>query len=258
MSSQQNTQASKFLSLHLRPYAEQLPEWPKWGRHIMAQFDADSIVVYQAYRAAIARYAVENRRFGGEFSYTRMSWIKPNFLWMMFRAGWATKAGQEHVLAIRLRRKFFDEILSAAVASSFEAGRFASHQEWKNALAISEVRLQWDPDHDPQGNCLPRRAVQLGLRGKMLCRFGTDEIISIEDITPFVATQRELAHGPSELLLTPVERVYLPASADAAAAVGLDSLLQTAPPPQRGGATKPGASDAGAQPPVTPMEISKP
>ena len=75
-------------------YSKQTRKWPQSGRHILAQFDADSIIVYQAYRAAIARHAVEHQRFGGDFSYSRMSWIKPNFLWMMFRSGWATKEGQ--------------------------------------------------------------------------------------------------------------------------------------------------------------------
>jgi uncharacterized protein DUF4291 len=75
--------------MRTRPYLEQLPTWPPSGRHILAQFDDDSIYVYQAYRPAIANYAVTNQRFGGEFSYNRMSWIKPNFLWMMYRSGWA-------------------------------------------------------------------------------------------------------------------------------------------------------------------------
>ncbi|MCF7785375.1 MAG: DUF4291 family protein [Prosthecobacter sp.] len=57
------------ITLQIRPYAEQAPDWPQSGRHIMAQFDAESIIVYQAYRPSIARYAVEHQRFGGEFSF---------------------------------------------------------------------------------------------------------------------------------------------------------------------------------------------
>ena len=53
------------------------------------------------------------------FSLNRMSWIKPNFLWMMYRCGWATKADQEVVLAVRMKRSAFDEILRRAVHSSF-------------------------------------------------------------------------------------------------------------------------------------------
>jgi RNA:NAD 2'-phosphotransferase (TPT1/KptA family) len=97
----------------------------------MAHYDDDSIIVYQAHRNSIADYSVEHQKFGGEFSYTRMSWIKPNFLWMMFRSGWAAKDGQERILAVRLRRSFFDELLESAVASSFEASRLANHAEWQ-------------------------------------------------------------------------------------------------------------------------------
>src|SRR5690242_2664228 len=158
--------------MRFQSYLDQSHTWPKSGRHILAQFDADSIYVYQAYRPSIAQFAVQHQRFGGDFSYSRMSWIKPNFLWMMYRAGWATKEGQEHILAIRLKRPFFDEILATAVASSFGASGFASHEEWSEAVAKSDVRLQWDPDHDPSGAPLERRAIQLGLRGEMLRRFG--------------------------------------------------------------------------------------
>ena len=104
--------------------------------------------------------AVEHQRFGGDFSYSRMSWIKPNFLWMMFRSGWATKEGQEHILAIKLCRTFFDKVLEAAVASSFRASGFHNHEEWQLAVANSDVRLQWDPDHDPSGAPQARRAIQ--------------------------------------------------------------------------------------------------
>lgn len=137
-------------TLKIIPYAEHSPAWPQLGRHIMAQFDADTIVVYQAYRPAIARFAVEHQRFGGEFSFTRMSWIKPNFLWMMFRSGWASKEGQEHVLAVRLKRSFFDEVLEASVASSFSASGYDNHEKWQEAVAQSDVRLQWDPRSRPE------------------------------------------------------------------------------------------------------------
>lgn len=189
-------------------YHQQLSQWPASGRHIMAQFDDESIIVYQAYKPSIASYAVKNQRFGGDFSFNRMSWIKPNFLWMMFRSGWAMKAGQERVLAVRLKRSFFDEVLNSAVASTFDSFAFASHDAWKEALATSDVRLQWDPDHDPNGTPVERRAVQLGLRGRTLHRYGKEELLGIEDITSFVAEQREHVTDAQQRLQTPLERVY--------------------------------------------------
>ena len=58
----------------------QRARWPRDGRHVMAQYDADSVVVYQAYRPAIGQFAAAHGYFGGEFSLGRMSWVKPNFL----------------------------------------------------------------------------------------------------------------------------------------------------------------------------------
>jgi hypothetical protein len=212
--------------MKLQSYATQLARWPRTGKHILAQFDAESIWVYQAYRPTIARYAVEHQRFGGEFSFSRMSWIKPNFLWMMFRSGWATKEGQEHILAVRLNRTFFDELLQSAVASTYDGSRFASREEWAAAVDSSECRLQWDPDHDPTGKPVERRAVQLGLRGSLLRRYGNTELLAIEDITPLVAEQRQQASARQADLLVPEESVYVPADSRAATAAGIDRELQ--------------------------------
>ena len=140
-------------------YKDQIEHWPKSGRHILAQFDDTTIVVYQAYRAEIGRYAVEHGRFGGAFSFSRMSWIKPNFLWMMYRSGWATKENQERILAVRLKSSFFESLLERAVASTFDPERYPSHADWQRVVASSEVRLQWDPDHDLNGLPLARRAL---------------------------------------------------------------------------------------------------
>ena len=63
--------------LETKPYLEQVRCWPTQGRHILAQFDDDSVVVYQAYRPAIGHFAAEHGYFGGDFSLDRMSWIKP-------------------------------------------------------------------------------------------------------------------------------------------------------------------------------------
>ena len=108
------------MHLAVMPYQEQVQKWPRRGRHILAQFDDDSIVVYQAYKPAIGHFAAANGYLGGEYRYRRMSWIKSNFLWMMYRSGWGTKPGQEVVLAIRLTRGYFDSLLQQAVPSVYD------------------------------------------------------------------------------------------------------------------------------------------
>jgi len=190
-------------------YMTQLAHWPSSGRHILAQFDRESVVVYQAYCPAIGRFAAENQHFGGPFKLDRMSWIKPNFLWMMYRCGWATKRDQEVVLAVRIRRDAFDHILSRAVPSSFEPGPHADIAAWKLDLQKSDVRLQWDPDHDPAGDPLPRRAIQLGLRGETLKKYAREWIVGIEDISAFVREQSPNVTDTnlSELII-PMEREY--------------------------------------------------
>src|SRR5688500_12687229 len=192
------------MPLLFEPYAEQVNVWPKTGRHILAQFDGESIVVYQAYNTAIGRYAVEHGKFGGDFSFSRMSWIKPNFLWMMYRSGWGTKENQEVTLALRVRRAFFDSVLAAAVPSTWDRELFASKDEWSDAVSRSSVRLQWDPDHDPSGAPLERRAIQVGLRGEMLEAFGQRELVEVIDLSGFVAEQRSrLSSGGVDALVTP-------------------------------------------------------
>jgi hypothetical protein len=206
-------------------YLEQAARWPQAGRHILAHADSATVVVYQAYRPSIAAFALTGGRFGGsDFSFSRMSWIKPNFLWMMFRSGWATSLGQETVLGLRISRSFFEQILRSAVASSHGSNARETREEWQARLATSEVRLQWDPDHDPAGGKLGRRAIQLGLRGEMLRAFATSELREVIDMTPLITEQR--AHAVREhwpLLRTPLEDVYVPTDPKAGAAIELDA-----------------------------------
>jgi hypothetical protein len=198
-------------------YGEQLKNWPQSGQHILAHFDEETIIVYQAYCPRIARFAVENGFFGGDFKYSRMSWIKPNFLWMMYRSQWGQAEEQEVVLAIRLRRRFFDSLLAQAVPSSFDARAYGSREKWTTAVVRSDVRLQWDPDHLPTGEKCERRAIQLGLRGPALEAYGKREIVQILDMSAFIAEQRlNVPEWKTGKLLTPSECVYIPAEPNAA------------------------------------------
>jgi hypothetical protein len=212
--------------LDLALYTTQVDGLPGSGRHILAQYDSETVIVYQAYRLPIAEWAVTHQQLGGpEFGLSRMSWIKPNFLWMMYRSGWATKPGQDRVLALRVSRSFFDELLRLAVPSSFSPRLYASQAAWREALGHSTVRLQWDPDHDPYGARLERRAIQLGLRGEPLRRLCTAELLEVLDITPFVAAQRVHVETRSLAeLQVPREAVYTPEVAEVAAALELDDV----------------------------------
>jgi len=210
------------MSLLTEPYSTQCARWPTSGRHILAQHDARTVVVYQAYNPRIGRFAAEHRFFGGDFRLGRMSWIKTNFLWMMYRCGWASKPDQETVLAVWLHRDAFESLLPLTVHSKHVPEIYGAQAEWAKQLAHSEVRLQWDPDHSPRGGPLERRALQLGLRGETLRRYSREWIVDLEDITPFVRQQREhVRDGRLDLLLTPSETVLWPADESTALRLGL-------------------------------------
>lgn len=205
-------------------YLKQQTQLPTEGKHIIANFDADTIVVYQAYNPSIANYAVHNQRFGGSsYSFSRMTWIKPNFMWMMYRSGWAQKPNQERILALTITLEGFIELLKKAVISSFKPEMYESREDWKNQLDNSEVRLQWDPDHEPNGEKMSRKAIQIGIKGETLSVFNDKWIKKIEDITDFVLEQKDNISTSYQNLDVPIERVlFLKDNKEVVQQIGLD------------------------------------
>jgi hypothetical protein len=190
-------------------YTEQVNRLPKTGRQIIGRKEGEHIIVYQAFNKNISDYAISHQQFGGShYSFTRMSWIKPGFLWMMHRAGWAAKENQQAILAITLPLVHFKTILEQATISSYDKNLFATEAEWKKELNATEVRLQWDPDHDPMGIKQERKAIQLGLKGAILKQFCTEWITQIEDITDFVREQHShVVNHELDKLSVPFEEV---------------------------------------------------
>lgn len=181
------------MTLETIKYLDYEQELPQEGKHIIGQERNNNIIVYQAFNPNITKWAIENQKFGGShYKFSRMSWIKPNFLWMMYRAGWAKKEHQQNILAIEISKSNFEILLEEAVHSDFKEEIYVTKENWKSRLATSKVRLQLDPDHNPYGEKLERRAIQIGIKGDLLEKFGKEWIISIEDITEFVHQQKSI------------------------------------------------------------------
>lgn len=198
------------MNLKTKLYTEQLELWPPSGYHIMAQYNDQEIIVYQAYRPAIGNFASKHQYFGGPFSLDRMTWIKPNFLWMMFRSGWGQKEGQEVVLAVHLKMSAFIHYLQEAEYSSFSMSGLKDKDAWSSLVKESDSRLQWDPDHDPYGGKLDRRAIQIGIRNDLIASYCKDDILEIEDISPFVNEQyQKVKEHDLESLMVSEERPLL-------------------------------------------------
>lgn len=178
-------------------------------QEIRAVYTDDTIRVYQAYKKEIAEEAIRLGTFGSHFKMERMSWIKPSFLWMMYRCGWATKEGQERVLAIDIKRSAFDYIVNNAVVSTFQKSKCKDYEDWHTQIKQSDIRCQWDPERDIWGNPLDYRSIQLGLRGNALHRYVNDWIVEMKDITEYVwkldAKKRSGENIADEL---PKEKIY--------------------------------------------------
>lgn len=193
-------------------------------RQVRAVFDDETVTVYQAYRAEIALPALRSGRFSSGFSRARMTWIKPSFLWMMYRSGWGLKPGQEHVLAIRLRREGFEAALGQATLSHFDPELHATRAQWEAAVKRAPVRIQWDPERDVHLRALGHRAVQIGLSGTAVDEYCDNWITGIDDATELAhevhALVREQRYGEAHALL-PDERAY-PLAPELAAVIGAD------------------------------------
>lgn len=153
------------------------------NRQIRAQFNSDTIRVYQAYSSPIALSALHHGRFvSPPFKMERMTWIKPSFLWMMYRAGWGHKDdGQKTILAIDIRRQGFEWALAHSCLSHPPAG--VSAEEWATIKADNPVRIQWDPERDLHLQPLDYRAIQVGLSGEAVSLYTGQWIHQITDIS---------------------------------------------------------------------------
>ena len=151
---------------------------------IRADYDRDTIVVYQAYPRSIAEAALQHGRFVAPFSFGRMTWIKPSFLWLMERSNWGRKAGQEHVLAVRITRRGWEEALGQAVLTHPEKGVYRDAEDWRRQFDAAPVHVQWDPERSLRGAALDHKSIQVGLSRHVIERYVQEWTVEIRDYTP--------------------------------------------------------------------------
>ena len=161
-------------------------------REIRADFDRDTIVVYQAFNEGIADAAIAAGRFVSPFSYGRMTWIKPSFLWLMERSGWAQKANQTRILAVRIRRSAWDRALAQGVLTSYAPGVHSSGEAWRAEFKTASVHVQWDPERSIHGKKLEHRAIQVGIGRGLIEQYASEWIVDVTDLTPLTAKLRRL------------------------------------------------------------------
>ncbi|MZQ67581.1 DUF4291 family protein, partial [Escherichia coli] len=157
------------------------------------------------------------------FSFNRMTWIKPSFMWMMERSYWGLKKDQPHILAIRIKRTFFDTLLEQAVLTTPEAHVYPHAGIWETLFAQANVYVQWDPERSINGKKLEHRSLQLGISRNLISQFNEDAIVAIDDLTPLVRKCHNLLiNGKTTQAKSflPPEKIY-PVSAAARKALGM-------------------------------------
>ena len=201
----------------------------------IAEYDEIGVYFYQAYNKNIAKYAVENQTFKGcpKFSLNRMTWIKPNFAWMLYRAGYGIKdKNQAAILKIKLSHDTVAQILENSVLSH-------------NKDSKGKTRIQWDParnlfmpttnkDSDKENNLVEPaklsaikvkdeellKQIQIGINRMDVSKIYVDNILSITDVSE-LALQIYDIHQSSlldktckDIIIYPREQMYVPKLTD--------------------------------------------
>jgi hypothetical protein len=183
------------------------------NRLVRAKFDNLRIVIYQAFNERIAKNALEMQTLSScpDFKSDRMTWIKPSFLWMMYRSGWATKKNQEHILKISIKRSGFEWALENSCLSYFDKKTYGSLENWKEKLYTSPVRIQWDPERNLLLEALPSRTIQIGLSGIAVQEYTHHWIEKINDCTELCTNIHQLIQSGNvdeAKKMLPVEAIY--------------------------------------------------
>ncbi|KAF4337079.1 atp-dependent rna helicase dhx8 [Fusarium beomiforme] len=151
-------------------------------RQIRASYNDTTITVYQAYKDTTARAAVDAQKLNAspDFKPGRMTWIKPSWAWMMYRAGYSYKdPGQSRILALRMKHEDFINLLERGVLSS-HAHKPSPGEKREKTI---DVRVQWDPERTPKLEVLPYRSIQIGIPGALSDQWVNEWIVEIEDVT---------------------------------------------------------------------------
>jgi hypothetical protein len=180
-------------------------------RQIRADFNASTIVVYQAYAPVIADAALAAGRFVAPFSFTRMTWIKPSLLWLMHRSNWARKPGQERILAVRIARTGWEQALRQAVLTVPVPAIHGSAAAWSKAFGAADVHVQWDPERSLRGAALNHYSIQVGIGRTLIRSYAEQWVVGLTDLTPTVhkiAALVRAGQNAKARRLLPAERPY--------------------------------------------------
>ena len=198
------------MNLETELYSVQSADWPTEGRVILAQYDDDSIVVYQAYRPAIGNFRRQawllRRPVQAVADVVDQAQLSVDGCTGAVGLGSKVKKScWPFASSVRRSTRFYGKLSTRP----FDL-RVTSHaRRGKRRPPRRTFGCSGDPDHAPDGAKLERRAIQLGLRGEVLAEYAREWIVDITDISEFVRAQRDNSVPTRyDQLAMPRERVY--------------------------------------------------
>lgn len=180
-------------------------------QEIRAEFDKKTITVYQAYNEEIALPAIKNNKFENPFSFNRMTWIKPSYLWLMERSNWGEKSNQDYILGIKMKRECWEKALSLGVLTHPDKDIYANGFEWEKQFSEAKVHIQWDPERTLRGEKLEERTIQVGISRFLIEEFNNEwitEIINLTPLTKKINQLRKIGKYKEAKKLLPQEKIY--------------------------------------------------
>ena len=161
-------------------------------QEIRADYDRETISVYQAYAKSISISAIKNNKFEKPFSFNRMTWIKPSYLWLMERCNWGTKTNQEHILGIKIKRSSWEKALLEGVLTNPDAAIYKNGALWDKKFRNAKIHIQWDPERTLKGAKMQIRSIQVGIGRDLITEYNEEWIQEIIDVTPLTKKIRLL------------------------------------------------------------------
>lgn len=143
-----------------------------------------------------------------------MTWIKPSYLWLMERSNWGSKSNQNYILAIKIKRSYWEKALSLSVLTHPDKAIYKSGFEWEQAFNNAQVHIQWDPERTLRGRKMDIRSIQVGISRYLIEEFNEDWIVEIIDLTPLTkkinALRKQGKYKEAKRLLPKEQRYPLP------------------------------------------------
>lgn len=170
-------------------------------RQIRACFDEETITIYQAHGAQIARPAVASGGFVPPF---RMEPDDPDQTIVLLddvpqRLGNQVRPGVCTGHSDHPRR--FRVGFAHSCLSHYQNPPYGGREGWEAHRRATPVRVQWDPERDIDMNRLGWRSIQIGLADEAVCRCVNEWTVDITGITGPVcepAMRTDVSGSPAE------------------------------------------------------------